>query len=101
MTPFCCRLPVAIPAPPEKCSLVSKRLSTRKPAFCSKAVAELADLLGLAWDDRLTAAVDHADDALQSDRPAPLAAAELIGVVHALRPDAESALTIGDNAAGS
>ena len=35
-------------------------------------MAELADLLGLAWDDRLTAAVDHADDALQSGRPAPI-----------------------------
>jgi hypothetical protein len=33
-----------------------------------KAVAELDDLLGLAWDDRLTAAVDLAHDALQSGR---------------------------------
>jgi len=69
--------------------LATKRLSTRKPAFSSKAVAELADLLGLAWDDRLTAAVDYADDALQSSRPAPFAAADLVTAVHAVRPDAE------------
>jgi hypothetical protein len=77
------------PGPAGKAFLATKRLSTRKPAFSSKAVAELADLLGLAWDDRLTAAVDHADDALQSGRPAPLAAADLVTVIHAARPDAE------------
>lgn len=77
------------PGPAGKMFLATKRLSTRKPAFSSKAVAELADLLGLAWDDRLTAAVDHADDALQSGRPAPLAVADLVSAVHAVRPDAE------------
>ena len=77
------------PGPAGKVFLAYKRLSTRKPAFSSKAVAELADLLGLAWDDRLTAAVDNADDALQSARPAPLAAADLVTAVHAMRPDAE------------
>lgn len=75
--------------PAGKVFLAIKSLSTRKPAFSSKAVAELADLLGLAWDDRLTAAVDHADDALQSGRPAPIAAADLVSAVHAVRPDAE------------
>lgn len=69
--------------------LATKRLSTRKPVFSSKAVAELADLLGLPWDDRLTAVVDHADDALQSGRPAPLAAADLVTAMHLVRPDAE------------
>ena len=77
------------PGPAGKVFLAYKRLSTRKPAFSSKAVAELVDLLGLAWDDRLTAAVDHADDALQSGRPAPIAAADLVSAVHAVRPDAE------------
>ncbi len=77
------------PGPAGKVFLATKRLSTRKPAFSSKVVAELADLLGLAWDDRLTAAVDNADDALQSARPAPLAAADLVTAVHAMRPDAE------------
>ena len=77
------------PGPTGKVFLAFKRVATRKPAFSSKAVAELADLLGLAWDDRLTAAVDHADDALQSGRPAPFAAADLVTAVHAVRPDAE------------
>jgi hypothetical protein len=77
------------PGPAGKVFLATKRLLTRKPAFSSKAVAELADLLGLAWDDRLAAAVDHADDALQSGRPAPIAAADLVTAIHAVRPDAE------------
>ena len=77
------------PGPAGKVFLATKRLSTRKPAFSTKALTELADLLGLVWDDRLTAAVDHADDALQSGRPAPLAAADLVSAIHAARPDAE------------
>ena len=77
------------PGPAGKVFLATKRLSARKPAFSSKAVAELADLLGLAWDDRLTAAVDYADDALQSGRPAPFAAGDLVSAIHAVRPDAE------------
>ena len=77
------------PGPAGRVFLATKRFSTRKPAFSSKALAELADLLGLAWDDRLAAAVDHADDALQSGRPAPLAAADLVCAIYAARPDAE------------
>lgn len=77
------------PGPAGRVLLATKRLCARKPAFSSKAVAELADLLGLVWDDRLTAAVDHADDALQSGRPAPLAVADLVTAMHAVRPDAE------------
>lgn len=77
------------PGPAGKVFLATKRLSTRRPAFSSKAVAELADLLGLAWDDRLAEAVDRADDALQSGRPAPFAAADLVTALYAVRPDAE------------
>ena len=77
------------PGPAGKVFLAFTRLATRKPAFSSKAVAELADLLGLAFDDRLAAAVEHADAALQSGRPAPFAAADLISAIHAARPDAE------------
>lgn len=77
------------PGPAGKVVLATKRLSTRKPIFSSKAVAELAELLGLVWDDRLTAVVDHADDALQSGRPAPFAAADLVTALHAERPDVE------------
>lgn len=77
------------PGPAGRVLLAYKRFSARKPGFSSKAVAELADLLGLVWDDRLTAAVYRADDALQSGRPAPFAAADLVTAIHAVRPDAE------------
>ena len=77
------------PGPAGRVFLATKRLSTRKPVFSSKAVAEFADLLGLAWEDRLVSAVDYADDALQSGRPAPIAAADLVTAIHAARPDAE------------
>ncbi len=77
------------PGPAGRAFLATKRLSTRKPAFSSKAVAELADLLGLSWDDRLAEAVACADDALQSGRPAPIAAADLVSAIHAARPDVE------------
>jgi hypothetical protein len=77
------------PGPAGKVFSAYKRIATRKPGFSSKGVAELADLLGLAWDDRLAVAVDHADAALQSGRPAPFAAADLVTAIHAERPDAE------------
>ena len=62
------------PGPAGRVLLAFKRLAARKPGFSSKSVAALADLLGLDWDDRRAAAIDHADDALQSGRPAPFAA---------------------------
>lgn len=77
------------PGPAGKVFLATKRLSTRKPTFSSKAVAELSDLLGLAWDNRLAVAVDYADGALQSGRPAPFAAADLVSAICSDRPDAE------------
>lgn len=77
------------PGPAGRMLLGYKRLASRKPGLSSKAVAELSDLLGLACDDALAAAVDHADAALQSGRPAPFAAAALLTAVHAQRPDAE------------
>lgn len=77
------------PGPAGRVFLGFKRVSARKPAFSSKAVTELADLLGLAWDDRLAAAVDHADAALQSGRPAPFAAADLVSAIYSHRLDAE------------
>ncbi|WP_026621604.1 DUF1403 family protein [Ensifer sp. WSM1721] len=77
------------PGPAGKVFSAYKRIASRKPGFSSKGVAELADLLGLAWDNRLAAAIDHLDDALQSGRPAPFAAADLVSAIHAARPDAE------------
>ncbi|MBP1884972.1 hypothetical protein J2Z50_003262 [Ensifer mexicanus] len=78
------------PGPAGKVFLAYKRLATRKPGFSSKAVAEFADFLGLVWDDRLAAAVDHADGTLQFGRPAPFAAAELVTAILVARPDAEA-----------
>lgn len=75
--------------PAGKVYLGYKRLASRKPGLSSKMVAELADLLGLAWDDRLAGAIDHADAALQSGRPAPFAAADLVTAIVAACPDAE------------
>ncbi|MBB5574692.1 DUF1403 family protein [Rhizobium paranaense] len=77
------------PGPAGRVLLAHKRLCSRKPNVSTKIVAELADLLGLAWDDGLAGAVDFADDALQSGRPAPFAAADLVAAIYAARPDAE------------
>lgn len=77
------------PGPAGRVFLAYKRLTSRKPGFSSKSVAELADLLGLPLDDGLAGAVDHADAALQSGRAAPFAAAELVTAIVAARPDAE------------
>lgn len=78
------------PGPAGKMFLGFQRLAGRKPGFSTKGVTELADLLGLSWDDRLAEVVDHADTALQSGRPPPLAAADLVAAIVAARPDAEA-----------
>jgi hypothetical protein len=77
------------PGPAGKVFLAFKRASARKPALSTKTVAELAELLGLAWDDRIAPAVNHADDALQSGRAAPFAVADLVTAILTDRPDAE------------
>lgn len=77
------------PGPAGRVFSAYKRIATRKPGFSTKTIAELADLLGLAWDDRLAAAVDHADGALQSGRPAPFAAADLVSAIYSDRPEVE------------
>lgn len=77
------------PGPAGKVFSAYKRLATREPGLSSKLVAELADLMGAGWDEHLTAAVDHADAALQSGRSAPFAAADLVTAILANRPDAE------------
>lgn len=78
------------PGPAGRVFFAYKRLATRKPAFSSKAVTELADLLGLAPDDGLASLPDLVDAALQSGRAAPFAAADLVSAIHAPCPDAES-----------
>ncbi|AKI03515.1 Protein of unknown function (DUF1403) (plasmid) [Hoeflea sp. IMCC20628] len=82
--------PSADPGPAGRVFLAYKRLSARKPGLSSKHVAELADLLGLARDEPLAAAAAiAADNALQSGRSPPFAAAELVTAVCAARLDAE------------
>ncbi len=85
------------PGPGGKLFSAYKRLAAHKDAISTKLVKEFADLLGLPWDDRLAAVVDHADAALQSGRPPPFAATELVAAIVAARPDAEAlAWGLGD-----
>lgn len=64
--------------------------SSPKLNIDEKDVAELTDLRGLAWDGRLAASVEHANHiALQSGRPATLAAAHLATTTHSVRSHAE------------
>ena len=78
------------PGPAGKVVLAYKRISSRKPGFSPKRVGELAELLGLVWDEPLATSVAMAtDDALQSGRSPPFAAAELVTTICAARPDAE------------
>jgi hypothetical protein len=78
------------PGPAGKVVLAYKRISSRKPGFSSKHVGELAELLGLAWDEPLVASTTAAaDEALESGRSPPFAAAELVTTLCAARPDAE------------
>ncbi|WP_412052029.1 DUF1403 family protein (plasmid) [Hoeflea sp. Naph1] len=78
------------PGPAGKVVLAYKSISSRKPGFSPKHVGELAELLGLAWDEPLAASTaTAADETLQSSRSAPFAAAELVTTLCAARPDAE------------
>jgi len=78
------------PGPAGKVVLAFNRVSTRKPVFSAKQVAEMADLFGLVWNEPLSTAVANAtDDTLQSGRSPPFAAAELVTTLCAARPDAE------------
>lgn len=77
------------PGPDGRVFLAFKRLASRKPAVSTKVVTELADLMGLASDHFLTAAVDHVDTAIQSGRAPPFAAADLVTAIVTVRPDAE------------
>lgn len=77
------------PGPAGKLFLGFKRMSARKPGFSSRHLAELADFFGPIGEELIAAATIAADDALQSGRPPPFAAAELVASVCAARPDAE------------
>jgi hypothetical protein len=77
------------PGPAGCVFLAYKRIAGRKPSFSSKAVAEFADLSGLARDDGLASIPDLVDSTFQSGRAAPFAVADLVTAILAVRPDAE------------
>lgn len=77
------------PGPAGKLFLGFKRMAARKPGFSSRHLTELADLFGLVGEELIAAATIVADDALQSGRSPPFAAAELVATIFAARPDAE------------
>ncbi|AJY45147.1 DUF1403 family protein [Martelella endophytica] len=77
------------PGPAGKMFLAFKRLAARKPGFSTKQVEDLAELMGIALDDRLAAIPELADTALQSGRAVPFVVADLVTAILAGRPDAE------------
>ena len=77
------------PGPAGKMVLAYKRLATRKPGFSAKQVADLAELMGLALDDRLASIPALADTTRQSGRAVPFVVADLVTAILAIRPDAE------------
>lgn len=77
------------PGPAGKLFLAYRRLAARKPGFAANQVEDLADLMGLAFDDHLAAIPALADTALQTGRVVPFVAADLVATILAVRPDAE------------
>ncbi|BCH62393.1 hypothetical protein RvVAR0630_pl05350 (plasmid) [Agrobacterium vitis] len=64
-------------------------LTRRSGPVTTSFVKELADLLGLRWNNGLASTPDIVDSAIQSGRAAPFAVADLITAIFAVRPDAE------------
>ncbi|WP_318765054.1 DUF1403 family protein [Agrobacterium fabrum] len=77
------------PGPAGRLFLATRMLTRRSGPVTTSFVKELADLLGLRWDDGLASIPDIVDSAIQSGRAAPFAVADLITAISAVRPDAE------------
>ncbi len=77
------------PGPAGKLFLVTRMLTRRSGTTGTAFVGEVAELLGMKWDDSLALIPEIADSANQSGRAAPFAAADLIAAISAVRPDAE------------
>jgi len=77
------------PGPAGSIYFAYRKLAARSAAVNSKTLHDLADLLGLRWDDALADASSLVDDLVQPGRAAPFAVADLVTRVCALRPDAE------------
>jgi hypothetical protein len=77
------------PGPAGKLFLATRMLTRRSGPVTTSLVKEIADLLGLRWDDGLASIPDIVDSAYQFGRAAPFAVADLITAISAARPDAE------------
>ncbi|MGO4117678.1 DUF1403 family protein [Rhizobium ruizarguesonis] len=77
------------PGPAGKLFLATRTLTRRSEPVTTAFVKEVADLLGLRWDDGPASIPDIVDSANQSGRAAPFAVADLITAISAVRPDAE------------
>ncbi|MGF9566823.1 DUF1403 family protein [Neorhizobium sp. BT27B] len=85
------------PGPAGKLFLATRMLARQTAMPGTAFVSELVELLSIRWDMKLSSIVDLTDAATQSGRAAPLAIADLISAIMALRPDAEVlALTLAD-----
>lgn len=85
------------PGPAGKLFLAARMLARQTAMPGTAFVSELAELLSIRWDAELSSIVDIADAAIQSRRVAPIAIADLISAIMALRPDAEVlALALAD-----
>jgi hypothetical protein len=77
------------PGPAGKLFLATQMLTRRSGTTGTAFVREVAELLGMKWDDSLASIPDMIDSAKQSGRAAPFAVADLITAISVVRPDAE------------
>lgn len=77
------------PGPAGKLFLATRMLARRSGTLTTPFVREVAELMGMKWDDGLASIPDLVDSANQSGRAAPFAVADLITAISAVRPDAE------------
>jgi hypothetical protein len=77
------------PGPAGKLFLATRMLTRRSGPVTTSVVKDIADLFGLRWDDGLASIPDIVDSAYQSGRAAPVAVADLVTAISAVRPDAE------------
>lgn len=65
------------------------KLANRNGGLTTPFLADLAEQMGVSWNELLAKSLDQVDAALQSGRAAPFAAADLITAIWSARPDAE------------
>ena len=85
------------PGPAGKLFLATRMLTRRTAMPGTAFIGELAELMSIRSDTNLSSIADLSDAAIQSGRAAPLAIADLVSAIMALRPDAEVlALALAD-----